>query len=130
MISNSRVADSSKVLPADVISVSVRSFSSVIRRGWTWITLHSREVLTRSVSRRLKVAEMLSLGEKRFVSIIQVDDEQFLLGGSSSHIVLLAKLETKAGTLGGGTFTSFLSDAEASVVACHAVQSGLGGGAR
>ena len=36
---------------------------------------------------------MLSLGEKRFVAIVQVDGEQFLLGGSATQVALLAKLE-------------------------------------
>ena len=65
-------------------------------RAWKWLTRNGRDVLARGVSRRLKVAETVSLGEKRFVSILQVDGEQFLLGGSSSNIVLLAKLESSS----------------------------------
>lgn len=62
-------------------------------RAWKWLTQRSRGVLARGASRRLRVAETVSLGEKRFVSILQVDGEQFLLGGSPSNIVLLAKLD-------------------------------------
>jgi flagellar biogenesis protein FliO len=67
------------------------------------------------VSRRLKVAETVSLGEKRFISIVQVDGEQLLVGGSSSNIVLLAKLEARAETFGAGSFESVFSRAESSV---------------
>ena len=98
----------SKGLSADFISVAEpgRTFSAVMLQGWNWLTRQSRGVLARGISRRLKVAETVSLGEKRFVSILQVDGEQFLVGGSPSSIVLLAKLETKAETLGEKSFES------------------------
>jgi flagellar biogenesis protein FliO len=41
----------------------------------------------------LRLVETLSLGDKRFVSIVKVDGEQFLLGGSASSLILLAKLD-------------------------------------
>lgn len=65
-----------------------------------WTHSQTDTLLARRASRRLIVAETLSLGEKRFVSIVCVDGEQFLLGGGPSNIVLLAKLEgCKTGTL-------------------------------
>jgi flagellar biogenesis protein FliO len=63
----------------------------------------------RGVPRRLRVAETVSLGEKRFVSILQVDGEQFLVGGSSSNVVLLAKLEAKAEAAEESSFESVFS---------------------
>jgi len=39
------------------------------------------------------VCESVSLGEKRFVAVIQVDGQQFLVGGSSSSVPTLAHLE-------------------------------------
>jgi flagellar biogenesis protein FliO len=46
--------------------------------------------------RNLRVCENVSLGEKRFVAIVQVDEERFLIGGSSSSVSLLTRLqETK-----------------------------------
>jgi flagellar biogenesis protein FliO len=44
-------------------------------------------------TRRLRVAETVSLGEKRFVSIVQVDGTQFLVGGAAGSVSLLAVLE-------------------------------------
>lgn len=66
-----------------------------------WVHLQSHALLTRRASRRLTVSETVSLGEKRFVSILCVDGEQFLVGGSSSNIVLLAKLEKDFGVRTG-----------------------------
>lgn len=42
--------------------------------------------------RRLRVTETLSLGEKRFVSILEVDGQSFLMGGSGTGLTLLATL--------------------------------------
>ncbi len=43
-------------------------------------------------SRRLRVTETVSLGEKRFVSLVQVDGSRFLIGGAAGSIALLAAL--------------------------------------
>jgi flagellar biogenesis protein FliO len=40
----------------------------------------------------LKVSETISLGEKRFVAVIQVDGLQFLLGGGATNVTLLTQL--------------------------------------
>lgn len=100
-----------KALSTDLVSMpeSVRVWGDALLRAWKWLTQHSRGVLTRGVPRRLRVAETVSLGEKRFVSILQVDGEQFLVAGSPSNIVLLAKLETKAQSFEGGSFESVFS---------------------
>jgi flagellar biogenesis protein FliO len=44
-------------------------------------------------SKRLRVAETIQLGEKRFVSIIQVDGAQYLIGGAAGNVQLLAALD-------------------------------------
>jgi len=43
--------------------------------------------------KRLRVCESVSLGEKRFLALIQVDGEEFLVGGASNSISTLARLE-------------------------------------
>ena len=88
---------------------SIGVWSGALVRVWNWVMRQSRVALTRGVSRRLSVAETVSLGEKRFVSILQVDGEQFLVGGSQSNIVLLARLEKEPQIR--GTFERFLSSA-------------------
>jgi len=89
-------ASISKGLSTDFVRVLRASLLSVRK----CLTRYSSDVLVRRMPRRLRVAETVSLGEKRFVSILQVDGEQFLVGGSSSNIVLLAKLEGKPEVVG------------------------------
>lgn len=61
---------------------------------------HSNGLLTRAgawlrgrcVTKRLRVAETISLGEKRFVAIVSVEGQEFLIGGGSAGMSLLAQL--------------------------------------
>ncbi len=57
---------------------------------WKWTRRHIR---TGQPKKRLRVCESVSLGEKRFVAVIEVDGEQFLVGGASSSVATLARLE-------------------------------------
>jgi flagellar biogenesis protein FliO len=57
-------------------------------RGWSW--LHAK--YTQTATKRLRVSETVSLGEKRFVSIVRVEDREFLIGGGASGVSLLAQL--------------------------------------
>lgn len=43
--------------------------------------------------RHLRLCEMLPLGERRFVAVIQLDDKQFLIGASATQVQLLAHLD-------------------------------------
>ena len=43
--------------------------------------------------KKLRVVETVSLGERRFVTIIQVEGRKFLIGGSSSNVSMLASLD-------------------------------------
>ena len=44
--------------------------------------------------KRLRVAENIPLGEKRFVALITVDGREFLIGGGASSISLLSQWES------------------------------------
>ena len=74
----------------------------LLRCIWAWVSQHGRGVLDRSRTRRLSVAETVSLGEKRFISIVRVDGEQMLVAGTQSQVVLLAKLEREAESQAAG----------------------------
>ena len=104
----------SRIGSADFASVTEpgRALGAILLQTWTWLNRNSRGVLTRRVSRRLRVAETVSLGEKRFVSILQVDGEQFLVGGSSASLVLLAKLEEKPELPRGDSFENVFTRAD------------------
>lgn len=43
--------------------------------------------------KRLRLAETVSLGEKRFVAIIHAEGHKFLVGGGASNVVLLTDLD-------------------------------------
>jgi flagellar biogenesis protein FliO len=64
----------------------------ILTRAWNW-TQH--KLKSHQVKKRLRVCESVSLGEKRFIAVIQVDGEQFLVGGSSSSVSTLAHLEPR-----------------------------------
>jgi Flagellar biosynthesis protein, FliO len=42
--------------------------------------------------RRLRLCDSLPLGERRFVAVVEFERSRFLLGGTSSSLVLLARL--------------------------------------
>jgi flagellar biogenesis protein FliO len=80
------------VLAAEDALSTLRSHTGLLSRAWGW--LQARHVV-RSGVRRLRVAETVSLGEKRFVAVVQVDGRHFLLAGGPTNIVLLAQLDAK-----------------------------------
>lgn len=59
-------------------------------QAWIWT---QQKLKSQQGRKRLRVCESVSLGEKRFVAVIQIDGEQFLVGGSSSSVATLAHLE-------------------------------------
>jgi flagellar biogenesis protein FliO len=46
----------------------------------------------------LHVAESVSLGEKRFVAVVQFESQRFLIGGTGTSLRLLAELKSDEGT--------------------------------
>jgi len=48
--------------------------------------------VSRRAPKRLRLCETLPLGERRFVAVIEFEDSRFLVGGTSSSLVLLAQL--------------------------------------
>ncbi len=62
----------------------------VITRTWKWLR---QQHVTRTSSPRLKLEHSISLGQKRFAALIEVQGVRFLVGGGASNVSLLAKLE-------------------------------------
>ena len=71
------------------LAKAFQTATGLLSRAWRWI---QERQAARSTTRRLKVTETVSLGEKRFVAVVQVDGLQFLLGGSATNVTLLAQL--------------------------------------
>ena len=87
--------NSTMLLPANADGESARTLQNamgLLTRAWRWIRARR---ISRSSTRRLQVDASVSLGEKRFVAVIQVDGHQFLIGGGATNVVLLAKLGRK-----------------------------------
>ena len=62
--------------------------SGGLARAFSWM----QSKYAASATKRLRVAETVSLGEKRFVALVCVEGREFLIGGSSSGVSLLAQL--------------------------------------
>jgi hypothetical protein len=58
----------------------------LLKRAWSWM---NRKYVP---AKQLRVAETISLGEKRFVAVVQVEGRKFLIGGGASGVALLTQL--------------------------------------
>jgi hypothetical protein len=58
-----------------------------LARTWSWLQSKSAY----SSTKRLRLAETVSLGEKRFVAIVSVENREYLIGGAPSGLSLLAQ---------------------------------------
>jgi flagellar biogenesis protein FliO len=93
----------SQVEPLQPVAGKSRPHSSVghwseslLIRSWTTLRWIGQRIKAQQAHKNLRVCESVSLGEKRFVAVVQVDEERFLIGGSSSSVALLTRLqETK-----------------------------------
>jgi flagellar biogenesis protein FliO len=61
---------------------------AALKNLWQW----SRRAVKVRKPRRLRVCETLSLGERRFLAVIEFDRQEFLVGGTGSSLELLARL--------------------------------------
>lgn len=81
--------------PTTPPSVAVPVWMAELRRAWKWLRRQRTWTVLQPRIRRMELQETVQLGEKRFVSILRVDGEQFLIGGSASGVVLLATMQPK-----------------------------------
>jgi len=74
-------------------SVLQRQFPLGTVRGalrWLWGCISIRSVRR---ERCLRLLEMVNLGEKRFVAVVEYHNEEFLLGGAPGSVSLLSSLQ-------------------------------------
>jgi flagellar biogenesis protein FliO len=50
--------------------------------------------------KRLRLCESLPLGERRFVAVVEFENERFLLGATGTSLTLLSRLESAGGDQG------------------------------
>lgn len=66
----------------------VRPASGLLGQIVGWL----RSKYAMSVTKRLRVSEIVSLGEKRFVAVVCLEGREFLVGGGASGVSLLTSL--------------------------------------
>ncbi len=66
---------------------------SLLARTWRALKWIMQRARAQQARKNLRVCETVSLGEKRFVAVVQVDEERFLIGGSSNAVSLLTRLQ-------------------------------------
>jgi flagellar biogenesis protein FliO len=64
------------------------AWAVALKNLWQW----ARRAAGMRKARRLRVCETLSLGERRFLAIVEFDRQEFLVGGSGNSLELLARL--------------------------------------
>lgn len=67
-----------------------------VSRAFSWL----QKRYTLRPTRQLRVSETVSLGEKRFVAILHVEDRKFLIGGGASTVSLLTQLDAMTESAG------------------------------
>ena len=65
---------------------------SLLIHAWRACRWIARRIKVQQARKNLRICESVSLGEKRFVAVVQVDEERFLIGGSSGSVSLLTRL--------------------------------------
>lgn len=66
-----------------------RLFTAARAHSPAWQRLRHKE-------RKLRVAETVGLGERRFVAVLEYEDQRFLVGGTANSLALLARLKGTA----------------------------------
>jgi hypothetical protein len=66
-----------------------RTGSRILAHIRSW--LHSK--YTMSSAKRLRVTEMVPLGEKRFLAVVSVEGREFLIGGGASGVSVVTQLQ-------------------------------------
>ena len=90
-------------IPAD-LPVTVRQLrrppqirSNPLLRAVSWLNRRC----SISSTKELRVAETVSLGEKRFVAVVHVANQKFLIGGGSQSVSLLTRLDEPSESAAG-----------------------------
>lgn len=79
------------------------TISNTAPARWSWRALLERfrtRVCCRS-ERKLCLTESISLGEKRFLAVVQFESQRYLLAGTAASITLLTQLRSSTGPLQG-----------------------------
>jgi hypothetical protein len=70
------------------LGLTQKGVLSQLARAFSWA--HGK--YSASAAKRLRLSEVVSLGDKRFVALVNVEGREFLIGGAPSGLSLLAQL--------------------------------------
>jgi len=84
-----QIAETAPPVPAHPAHESILSRVAAALRNL------SGTLKTQRNAKALRLCETISLGEKRFLAIVQVDQERILIGGSASTVAMLTRLPEK-----------------------------------
>jgi flagellar biogenesis protein FliO len=73
-------------------SAGAVSILDLLRSGIESLGSLSRRRFWRKKTRRLRVCDSLSLGNRGFVAVVEYRGQEFLVGGTSTSIALLAEI--------------------------------------
>lgn len=60
---------------------------------WQWLARLTRLLQSRTrPQKQLRLCETLGLGERRFIAVVQFEQQKFLIGGTGSSLALLTRL--------------------------------------
>ena len=79
-------------MPVASPSVGAVSILDLLRSGVERLGALSRLRFGRKKTRRLRVCDSLSLGNRGFVAVVEYRGQEFLVGGTSTSIALLAEI--------------------------------------
>ncbi len=76
-------------LSSSTDSLPQANWATALKTVWEWLcgAVKHRRI------RRLRISETLSLGDRRFLAIIEFDRQEFLLAGCGNSLELLARLD-------------------------------------
>ena len=64
-----------------------------VKGMWQWFVRVTRLLQSRTrPQKQLRLCETLGLGERRFIAVVQFEQQKFLIGGTGSSLALLTHL--------------------------------------
>ncbi len=83
-----------KAVQLQTVPPAAKALVDLLARTWSFL---QRVVKSqRAKKKNLQVCESVSLGEKRFLAVVHVDQARLLIGGSATSVALLARLDSAA----------------------------------
>ncbi len=77
----------SGLMPGEMVRASSLALWARLEGLWERVVRMSRRP-----AKMLRLCESLPLGERRFVAVVEVEKERFLVGGTANSLVLLSRL--------------------------------------